>query len=518
MLPALAAVAGTASGQFRFRDVDAKSVELTDNGSPVFVYNYGTTLKQGVPADRARCCYLHPVYAPNGAVITDDFPKDHYHHRGISWMWPVVTIDGKTYDLWTIKGILARFEKWNRREAGRDSAVLAVTNGWYVGDRKVVEERVEIVAHPAVNGRRDLDFTLSFRAVAADVSIGGTHEENKGYGGFNIRFAPRTETVIDTAEKRDVPDSDLQPHTWAELSGNFTGKRAGARIAVDSANPGAPYGWCLRHYGFLGADYPGLRTQRLDTAEPLVLKFRVTLAAGAGEAAKKTVLVYTRNYTPDGKGYVHDNIAASVAAIRKMGAESGFAVDAAADPGVFTDANLKQYKAVIFCNSNNEAFSNDQQREAFKRYIQAGGGVVGIHSAVGSERSWPYFWSLMGGKFLYHPKFQQFTIRVADPNHAATKGLPAGFDWEDECYHVEYMNPDMHPLLVTDPAKLNDPDRATKHPFELVGASLPLAWTLRNEGSRQFVTLLGHKKEAYENPLLYRHIMGGILWAMGEKD
>ena len=85
-----------------------------ENGSPVFVYNYGMMLKKGVAEDRTRCCYLHPVYAPNGVILTDDFPEDHPHHRGINWTWPVVTVDGKTYDLWTIKGILARFEKWEQ--------------------------------------------------------------------------------------------------------------------------------------------------------------------------------------------------------------------------------------------------------------------------------------------------------------------------------------------------------------------------------------------------------------------
>ena len=196
----MAAASGVAFSQFAFRDVDANSVELSDNGSPVFVYNHRTMLKEGVPADRARCCYLHPVYAPNGVVITDDFPRDHYPHRGISWMWPEVTVDGKMYDLWTIKGILARFEKWNRKEAGGHQAVLGFQEGWYVGERKVVEDDVDIVAHPVVGGRRDLDFTLRFRAVAGDVTIAGTGDSKKGYGGFNIRFAPRTGTVLAAAE------------------------------------------------------------------------------------------------------------------------------------------------------------------------------------------------------------------------------------------------------------------------------------------------------------------------------
>jgi type 1 glutamine amidotransferase len=228
-------------------------------------------------------------------------------------------------------------------------------------------------------------------------------------------------------------------------------------------------------------------------------------------SAQNRVLVYTHN----GKGYVHDNIADSVAAIRKMGVENGFGVDASDDPGIFTDARLKQYKVLVFANSNNEAFDNDDQRAAFKRFIQAGGGFVGIHSASGSERNWPYFWEILGGKFVWHPKLQPFKVRVVDRNHPATKGMPASFLWEDECYFIGNLNPNIHPLLVTDPAKLIDPQRS-KYPWTLVGKALPLSWYMQVDGGREFYTALGHKKEHYSNPILYRHILGGIRWAMGD--
>src|SRR5579863_3432840 len=165
-----------------------------------------------------------------------------------------------------------------------------------------------------------------------------------------------------------------------------------------------------------------------------------------GSAAERRILVYTRNYTPDGKGYVHDNIASSVEAIRKMGAEKGFAVDASDDPAVFTGGNLKQYAAIVFSNSNNEAFASDVQRDAFKAYIEAGGGFVGIHSASGSERGWPYFWQVLGGKFVVHPKMQAFTVQVTDASFPATKGLPAEFAWTDECYFIDHLNPDIKPV------------------------------------------------------------------------
>jgi type 1 glutamine amidotransferase len=502
-------------GQFQFHDLDSKSIELTEKGSPVFVYNYGVMLKEGTAPDRARCCYLHPVYAPNGVAVTDDFPQDHPHHRGICWVWPIVVVDGKTYDLWTIKGILARFEKWERKKAGKHQAVLAFQDGWYIGDRKVVQENVEIVAHSLEEGRRDLDFTVALRSVGAEVAIGGTHDLNKGYGGaLEIRFAPRTMTRIRTAAQDDAADSDRLPAAWAELTANFDGKLTTTRVTEDPSNPGAPNGWCLRHNGFVGIEYPGLELRRLDSQLPLSMKFRVSLSGSSSSAglAAKRVLVYTRN----GKGYVHDNIQTSAEAVKKMGADNGFAVDVTDDPNFFTDATLKQYNALVFANTNNEAFLNDTQRDAFKHYIESGGGFVGLHSASGSERNWPYFCSVVGGKFVRHPHQQEFLIRVKDGDFPATRELPATFAWKDECYLLDHLNPDIHVLLVTDYTRIDDPDKS-KHPEESFSESMPLSWYHQFDGGREYYLALGHNKEDYSNPLLYDQILGGIRWAMGEK-
>ncbi len=249
----------------------------------------------------------------------------------------------------------------------------------------------------------------------------------------------------------------------------------------------------------------------------LILPFAAILAASASDAAEKKVLVYTRNFVTNGKGYVHDSIQSGVDAIRKMGAENGFAVDSTDDPKVFTLANLKQYSAIVFANSNNEAFENDEQRNAFTAYLNGGGGLVGIHCATGSERRWPYFWQLMGGKFKRHPKMQSFTVRVKDANHPSTAGLPATFVWTDECYFHDNLNPDMKVLLVVDPKKLDDPKQAEDPSVARFGDSMPLAWSNVMDGARTFYTALGHKREHYSDPILCNHILGGILWAMGEK-
>jgi type 1 glutamine amidotransferase len=259
----------------------------------------------------------------------------------------------------------------------------------------------------------------------------------------------------------------------------------------------------------VGNYWPVLTKRRL--AAGLVCCITALLAP----AAENRVLVYTRNHVTEGRGYVHENIPYSVEAIKQLGAENGFEVDSSDDPKLFTVNNLKRYRAIVFSNSNNEAFEDDQQREAFKSYVKSGGGIVGIHIATGSERKWPYFWQVMGGKFLRHPKLQKFTVRVKDRNHAATRHLPAEFEWEDECYYLDHLNPAMKVLLVTDPAKIDDPQKAD-YPGDRFGDSLPLSWYQTFEGGRQYYTALGHKKEHYTDPLMLQQILGGILWAIGK--
>ena len=200
-----------------------------------------------------------------------------------------------------------------------------------------------------------------------------------------------------------------------------------------------------------------------------------------------------------------------------MGQEHHFEIEPSTDPAVFTDQNLARYGAVVLSNTNNDLFLNDEQRHAFQRYVERGGGLVGLHSASTSEKDWPFFWQTIGGKFLRHPKKQKFTVHVRDATHPSTRHLQASFEWEDEAYFHNFLNPDIHTLLDTDPTALTDPDRA-QHPSELFGKSLPLAWTITSGGTRVFYTALGHNKQDYMNPLLYQHILGGILWALRDEQ
>jgi type 1 glutamine amidotransferase len=227
----------------------------------------------------------------------------------------------------------------------------------------------------------------------------------------------------------------------------------------------------------------------------------------------KKVLVYTKN----GKGYVHDNIASSIEAIRKLGAAHGFSVDTSSNPALITPENLNQYQAIILSNTNNETFDTEAQKLAFQRYIQAGGGMVGIHSASGSERQWPWFWRTLGGKFRYHPPLQRFDIQVIDPLHPSTLNLPPVWTWEDECYYLEHLYPGKHVLLAARIHTLEDPKKSD-YPGNTFGKLFPLCWSEEQGLGRSWYTALGHKKEYYSNPIFLNHLLGGILWVLDGSD
>ncbi len=260
-----------AAGPFQFREISPSSLELTENGKPVWVYNYGPMLKDGVSPEFRRSTYLHPVYAPDGTVLTDDFPKDHPHHRGICWSWPIVNFEGQTYDVWAVKGMYQRFVGWKTRQTLPDRAVLSVENGWFIGERKVMKETVMITVRPAAGNRRQFDVSLVFEAV--DLPVGITGREIKGYGGFGFRFAPRDSTILRSDDGVEAKDSDMAEHRWAELEGVFAGHRAGARIESLSGTPG----WCLRNYGYVAANFPGLDSYTIRPGKPLRLSYRVTV-------------------------------------------------------------------------------------------------------------------------------------------------------------------------------------------------------------------------------------------------
>jgi hypothetical protein len=275
---------------FKFTDLDDASLKLTDGDKPVLVYNHGAITNSSLPkteSRRSRACYVHPVWGIGGEVLTDDFPKDHYHHHGIFWGWPHVGIDAKQYDLWTGKNIEDRFVRWLYRQPGPVGAVLAVENGWFVAQQKVMIERVWMRVYKVSDDTRALDFEFTWIPVDKPITLRGA--EGKSYGGLSMRFSVRSGeppciTVPSGQPKDDLPDTPLP---WADLTGRFAGTsaRSGAALFAAPDHPDYPPTWLTRHYGILCVGWPGVKGRTFQPGKPIRLNYRVWIHKGEVEAS-----------------------------------------------------------------------------------------------------------------------------------------------------------------------------------------------------------------------------------------
>ncbi|MEX1239377.1 MAG: ThuA domain-containing protein [Cyclobacteriaceae bacterium] len=224
---------------------------------------------------------------------------------------------------------------------------------------------------------------------------------------------------------------------------------------------------------------------------------------------KVKVLVYTKN----GKGYVHKNIPSAVKAIQKLGSEKGFQVEVSDDPSVMTEANLKQYSFLLFPSTNNDVFDSDAQRVAFRRYIEAGGGFVGLHSVTGTERNWTWFKRMIGGSFVWHAKFQPFSIKIIDKDHPSMEGVPALWTKEDECYFTKEMYPGIKVLMAHDISTVKG-NEADQEKIKTLAVQFPdyypAVWQQKFDGGTIWITTLGHADKDYEDPVYLNHIFRGM--------
>lgn len=256
---------------------------------------------------------------------------------------------------------------------------------------------------------------------------------------------------------------------------------------------------------------------RLVVATFLLIQLLSPIVTVAQDALKgKRVLLYTKN----GKGYVHDNIPTAVAAIRELASENGFLVDVADTSLVFTEDNLRKYALLIFASTNNDVFATDEQRLAFRRYIEAGGGFVGIHSVTGTERNWTWFKMMIGTTFAWHPRFQQYTVRKIDPAHPSVTGMPDEWSREDECYFGKEYYPGIRVLMAHDLRSLDTTDSTQASLIDRYKGSFsyfyPAVWWQPFQGGNVWITTLGHDKSSYNDAVFRRHLLGGIRFIAGE--
>lgn len=266
----------------------------------------------------------------------------------------------------------------------------------------------------------------------------------------------------------------------------------------------------------------------------------------SAKAAKPTILVYTK-----AAGFVHKSIPVGTEAIRKLGAENGFVVEATADPEAFTPTNLAKYKAVVFLSTTGNVLPDPGRRAALEGYIRGGGGYFGIHAASdmgGVARDWPFYLGLVGAAFKGHTNARLYSdnplparpgltyggklaqapadadqvapgmkassseparVVVEDRASPLTRGWGSAITLTDEWYgFVANPRTQVHVIASIDETTYTPGPGA-------MGGDHPVSWCRSYEGGRSVYTALGHPIGTWSNPRFLSHVLGGIRLAMG---
>ncbi len=233
----------------------------------------------------------------------------------------------------------------------------------------------------------------------------------------------------------------------------------------------------------------------------LIIVFLCDCKANAKVTLKQhSVLVFSIT-----KGFRHASIEDGIKAIKKLGIENGFTVDASEDVSVFTTENLKKYKILVFLSPTGTNVFNDLQKQALKEYINNGGGFVGIHAATDFCYEWEWYGKMVGGYFESHPQIQQAKLNIVMPKNKIVKGLPQPWMHKDEWYNFKSFNHAVKVLIKADETSYKGGNMKNDH---------PVSWYHEFEGGKVFYTAMGHTKECYTDQLFLKHVWAGMKWAM----
>jgi cytochrome c len=229
------------------------------------------------------------------------------------------------------------------------------------------------------------------------------------------------------------------------------------------------------------------------------------LVAAAPAPAPPTpirVLVFTKT-----AAFRHTSIPVAISTFRELGARNALAVDATEDAATFTDAGLARYDVVAFVLTTGDVL-DDSQQAAFRRFVRAGGGFVGVHSASDTEHDWPWYGGLVGAFFRTHPAIQSAAVDIAPVRDLSTARLPRRWVRTDEWYAFTSPPREVGVLATLDETSYAPGEAA-------MGGNHPIAWSHTYDGGRAWYTALGHTEASYGEPLFRAHLLGGILYAAG---
>lgn len=217
-------------------------------------------------------------------------------------------------------------------------------------------------------------------------------------------------------------------------------------------------------------------------------------------------------------------IKAAIPAFEQMAAERNWTLFSTSNGAVFNAEQLAKFDVVVWNNSTGKVLK-DEQRAAFKAYMENGGGFVGVHGAGDGSHQWDWYEDeLIGARFSHHSLNPQFQVADMHLECDAASVFPCADlspTWtRDEEWYVFNNNPRDNafiPIYTVDENTFNPSGNLgsliTDKDFGM-GDDHPIVWYKELPGGgRSFYSALGHSGEAFAEEKVLDLLRRGIEWA-----
>lgn len=226
-----------------------------------------------------------------------------------------------------------------------------------------------------------------------------------------------------------------------------------------------------------------------------------------------TLLIFSKT-----RGFRHKKaIEAGKSLFANLATKNDWAVFYTENAAVFNSQQLSSINVVIFNNASKPSLTLKQQH-SFEKYIQSGGGFIGIHSAGdNSHTNWHWYQSqLICSSFIGHPILPQLqTAKVLQPfkQHPIMFGLPNNWQQEDEWY--SFNTPPLCPntsILAAIDEHSYQPGYSYNGKKLAMGGFHPIIWSRKLGKGRSFYTAMGHQAKTFKNVHFTTIIEQAIRW------
>jgi type 1 glutamine amidotransferase len=197
---------------------------------------------------------------------------------------------------------------------------------------------------------------------------------------------------------------------------------------------------------------------------------------------------------------------------RELTIGNGFVFDTTSRMSDLREEKLKGYSLIMMLN---DFPHTPEERAAFTKYMENGGGWLGFHVAAYNDKDthWPWFVQFLGGAVFYTNNWPPMPAKlvIEDRSHPVTRGMPDTYIApSNEWYQWKPSPRENKDVKVL--ASLS----GENYPFGLkdiiTGGDTPVAWT--NTRYRMVYLNIGHGDKIFQDATQNRMIIAALRYVV----